>query len=408
MDLHGAFHVYDTTLRDGAQQEGLNLSVADKLTIARQLDGLGVGYIEGGWPGANPKDTEFFRRAADELDLQHAKLAAFGATRRAGVAAADDPLVAALRDSGAPVVTLVAKSHDRHVELALRTTLEENLAMVRDTVTPPAGRGAAGVPRRRALLRRLPRQPRLRARGAAHGVRRRAPRSSRSATPTAGCCRAGSPTWSTTSSRRPASGSASTATTTPAARSRTPSPRSTPARRHVQGTHQRLRRAHRQRRPGRRRRQPRAQAGPAGAAAGAARRRDPDRARRRRGHQLPAGLAAAVRRRLGVHAQGRPARQRDQGRPGPLPAHRPGAASATTCGCWSPTWPAAPRSSSRAASSASTSPATGSWSPRSPTGSRSSSRAATRSRPPTRRSSCCSSRRWRASGRRTSRSSPGG
>src|SRR6476620_11622037 len=134
MDLHGSFHVYDTTLRDGAQQEGLNLSVADKLSIARQLDGLGVGYIEGGWPGANPKDTEFFRRAAQELDLRHARLAAFGATRRAGVPAADDPLVAALRESGAGVVTLVAKSHDRHVEKALRTTLEENLAMVRDTV----------------------------------------------------------------------------------------------------------------------------------------------------------------------------------------------------------------------------------------------------------------------------------
>jgi 2-isopropylmalate synthase len=134
MDLHGAFHVYDTTLRDGAQQEGLNLSVTDKLAIARQLDGLGVGFIEGGWPGANPKDTEFFRRAAAELELQHARLTAFGATRRAGVAAADDPLVAALRDSGASVVTLVAKSHDRHVELALRTTLEENLAMVRDTI----------------------------------------------------------------------------------------------------------------------------------------------------------------------------------------------------------------------------------------------------------------------------------
>jgi len=128
------FHVYDTTLRDGAQQEGLNLSVADKLTIARQLDGLGVGFIEGGWPGASPKDTEFFRRARSELSLVHARLAAFGATRRPGVKAADDPLVAALRDSGAGVVTLVAKSHDRHVSLALRTTLEENLAMVRDTV----------------------------------------------------------------------------------------------------------------------------------------------------------------------------------------------------------------------------------------------------------------------------------
>ncbi|NYI76244.1 citramalate synthase [Nocardioides panzhihuensis] len=129
------FHVYDTTLRDGAQQEGLNLSVADKLAIARHLDGLGVGFIEGGWPGANPKDTEFFRRAVSELDLKHARLAAFGSTRRAGVRAADDPQVAALRDSGASVVTLVAKSHDRHVELALRTTLEENLAMIRDTVS---------------------------------------------------------------------------------------------------------------------------------------------------------------------------------------------------------------------------------------------------------------------------------
>jgi 2-isopropylmalate synthase len=129
------FHVYDTTLRDGAQQEGLNLSVADKLVVARHLDELGVGFIEGGWPGANPKDTEFFRRARTELDLKHAQLTAFGATRRAGVPAADDPLVAALRDSGAPVVTLVAKSHDRHVELALRTTLEENLAMIRDTVS---------------------------------------------------------------------------------------------------------------------------------------------------------------------------------------------------------------------------------------------------------------------------------
>ncbi|REK69717.1 citramalate synthase [Aeromicrobium endophyticum] len=131
----GDFHVYDTTMRDGAQQEGLNLSVQDKLHIARHLDDLGVGYIEGGWPGSNPKDTEFFQLAAKELDLRHATLAAFGATRRPHVAAADDTLLAALRDSGASVVTLVAKSHDRHVELALRTTLDENLAMVRDSVT---------------------------------------------------------------------------------------------------------------------------------------------------------------------------------------------------------------------------------------------------------------------------------
>ena len=133
--LDDTFHVYDTTLRDGAQQEGLNLSVADKLVIARQLDELGVGFIEGGWPGAIPKDTEFFRRAITELDLKHAQLAAFGATRRPGVKAEDDTQVAALRESGAPVVTLVAKSHDRHVLLALRTTLEENLAMIADTVS---------------------------------------------------------------------------------------------------------------------------------------------------------------------------------------------------------------------------------------------------------------------------------
>ena len=129
-----AFHVYDTTLRDGAQQEGLSLSVEDKLTIARHLDELGVGFIEGGWPGASPKDTEFFRRAADELALTNATLSAFGATRRAGVPVEDDTLVQALLDAGTDVVTLVAKSHDRHVEQALRTTREENLAMVADTV----------------------------------------------------------------------------------------------------------------------------------------------------------------------------------------------------------------------------------------------------------------------------------
>ena len=98
------------------------------------LDELGVGFIEGGWPGANPKDTEFFARAQTELSLRNATLAAFGATRRAGGNAADDPLVRALVDSGASVVTLVAKSHAGHVERALRTTLAENLAMVRDTV----------------------------------------------------------------------------------------------------------------------------------------------------------------------------------------------------------------------------------------------------------------------------------
>ncbi len=128
------FHVYDTTLRDGAQQEGLSLSAHDKLVVARHLDELGVGFIEGGWPGANPKDTEFFRRARTELALSTATLVAFGATRRVGGRAESDELVRALLDAETPVVTLVAKSHPGHVERALRTTLEENLAMIRDTV----------------------------------------------------------------------------------------------------------------------------------------------------------------------------------------------------------------------------------------------------------------------------------
>ena len=129
------FHVYDTTLRDGAQQEGLALSVQDKLVIARHLDELGVGFIEGGWPGAIPKDTEFFRRAALELELEGAQLAAFGSTRKAGTTAHADPQVRALVESRAPVVTLVAKSDLRHVEKALRTTGAENLLMIRDTVS---------------------------------------------------------------------------------------------------------------------------------------------------------------------------------------------------------------------------------------------------------------------------------
>ena len=136
------FHVYDTTMRDGAQQEGLNLSVADKLTIAGLLDDLGVGFIEGGWPGANPKDTEFFKlAAAGEVPLRNALLAAFGSTRRAHGNAADDPQVRALLDARTPVVTIVAKSHVRHVQDALRTSLEENLAMIRDTVAVLVGEG---------------------------------------------------------------------------------------------------------------------------------------------------------------------------------------------------------------------------------------------------------------------------
>ena len=139
--LGDAFHVFDTTLRDGAQREGITYSVSDKLAVASLLDQIGVGFIEGGWPGAMPKDTEFFARARSELDLRHARLVAFGATRRAGGRAADDPQVLALLEAGTPVVCLVAKSDPRHVERALRTTLEENLAMVADTVGFLVGAG---------------------------------------------------------------------------------------------------------------------------------------------------------------------------------------------------------------------------------------------------------------------------
>jgi 2-isopropylmalate synthase len=130
------FHLYDTTLRDGAQREGITYSVTDKLAVARLVDELGVGFIEGGWPGALPKDTEFFSRAAEgELTLQHAALVAFGSTRKAGARPQDDAQVRALLDSRAPVITLVAKSDLRHIERALRVDVDEACAMVRDTVS---------------------------------------------------------------------------------------------------------------------------------------------------------------------------------------------------------------------------------------------------------------------------------
>ena len=126
--------IFDTTLRDGSQQEGLSLTVDDKLRVAEQLDHLGVAYIEGGWPGANPKDDEFFARARTELHLSTATLVAFGSTRRAGVRAQDDQVLGRLVAAGAPVACIVAKSWDRHVEEALRTTLDEAIAMVGDSV----------------------------------------------------------------------------------------------------------------------------------------------------------------------------------------------------------------------------------------------------------------------------------
>lgn len=126
-------YIYDTTLRDGTQREGIALSCDDKLKIARELDRFGVHYIEGGWPGSNPKDAEFFRRV-HELKLQNARVAAFGSTRHAKNTCETDPNIRALVEAETPVVTLVGKSWTLHVEKVLEITLEENLAMIRDSV----------------------------------------------------------------------------------------------------------------------------------------------------------------------------------------------------------------------------------------------------------------------------------
>ncbi|MCH9652975.1 MAG: citramalate synthase [Planctomycetes bacterium] len=125
--------MYDTTLRDGSQGEGVNFSLEDKLQITTKLDEMGFDYIEGGYPLSNPKDTEYFQRVA-EMDLKHAKVTAFGMTRRKEIAAKDDVGMQALRDSEAPVVTIVGKTWDLHVTEVLRVSLEENLAMITDSV----------------------------------------------------------------------------------------------------------------------------------------------------------------------------------------------------------------------------------------------------------------------------------
>jgi len=125
--------IYDTTLRDGSQGEGINFSVMDKLRIAEKLDSFGVHYIEGGWPGSNPKDIEFFNEAKNKK-LKRAKLAAFGSTRRKDIAAADDDQVRLLLEAETPVVTIYGKTWLLHVKKVLRTTPDENLAMIADTV----------------------------------------------------------------------------------------------------------------------------------------------------------------------------------------------------------------------------------------------------------------------------------
>ncbi len=129
-----AVEIFDTTLRDGAQFEGISLTVNDKLRVAEQLDDLGVHWIEGGWPGANTKETEFFQRAQSELELKNSNLVAFGMTRRAKGKVDDDPTLRNLVEAGTETVCLVGKSWDYHVTNALRTTLDEAVLMVKDSV----------------------------------------------------------------------------------------------------------------------------------------------------------------------------------------------------------------------------------------------------------------------------------
>ena len=135
-----AIEIYDTTLRDGTQGTGFSLTSDDKVAVAKRLDAFGVDVIEGGWPGSNPKDAAFFELMKG-IHLAHARLAAFGMTRRKGGVAETDANLNALLDADAPVVTLVGKSWTLHVTEALGATLDENLAMIRDSVAYLHGQG---------------------------------------------------------------------------------------------------------------------------------------------------------------------------------------------------------------------------------------------------------------------------
>ena len=126
--------IFDTTLRDGFQQEGISPSVKDKLAIAKLLDDLGVDYIEGGWPGASPKEEEFFDKAKEELKLENAKLVSFGSTRKLNTNAEDDPQVNALVNAGTEYVCIVGKSSNLHIIKAIETDVEEAIKMATDTI----------------------------------------------------------------------------------------------------------------------------------------------------------------------------------------------------------------------------------------------------------------------------------
>ena len=129
----GNIFIYDTTLRDGAQAQGISFTVEDKLKVVKAVDSLGVSYIEAGNPGSNPKDLEFFRRVKG-IELKHAKIVAFGSTRRVNVPVSEDPNVRSLLAADTPAVAIFGKSWDFHVKEVLKTTLDENLNMIYETI----------------------------------------------------------------------------------------------------------------------------------------------------------------------------------------------------------------------------------------------------------------------------------
>ena len=229
--------LYDTTLRDGMQGQGMSLSAAEKVRVVQALDRLGVHFVEAGFPSSNPKEEELFELLAG-VELENAAVCAFGMTRRRGIAADEDEALRTLVASFAPVCTLVGKTWGLHLEKVTKVSREENLAMIIDSVNYCRAERQAGRLRRRALLRRLARRLRLRARVPARRRRggcrerdalrheRRQPAARRSPRP---------PRRSSPSSAR-GSRSGSTPTTTPSAGSPTRSPPSMPGARMVQGT----------------------------------------------------------------------------------------------------------------------------------------------------------------------------
>ena len=394
--------VYDTTLRDGAQREGISYSVVDKLAVARLLDEFGVGFIEGGWPGAMPKDTEFFRRARTELDLKHALLVAFGATRKAGARGRGRPAGAgAARRARRRWSCLVAKSDLRHVERALRTTAGgepgDGPRHGRATWSPRAAGSSSTASTSSTATRSTPttppRSPRPRSPPA---PRRRAVRHQRRHAAVADHRPCESRRLRALGRRPAVAGSASTARTTRPARWPTRSPPSRRASRHFQctanGYGERPGNADLFAVVGQPPTQARA-AGPTGRVPGAdgarlARHRRDRQHRPRHPPGLRRGRRRSPTRRACTRARSRWIRCSTT-----TSTRR---SSATTCGSWSPRWPAGPASSSRAASSVSTWPAIRRRWPGSPTGSRTWRRGAGRSRPPTRPSSCWSARSWGA------------